>query len=180
VYDQTWPPAAHVIVAQRRAPGPPYQPHVSAAYNLALEAVKTPWVLRLDDDNYLLSQAVENFMAASPGSDVVLGPEHGGRVPWGCTMMAATGLVRGVGGWPTKWRNGHLHNTHTGVCLNTCEDQALRQTLEGIGARFIFAATPVYVLGDQGHPRMTDDVPEATPCPGADPPLPFRYAAGPL
>jgi hypothetical protein len=166
VYAQTLPPAAHLVIAQHPVPYNAHQPAVSAAYNQLLSAVTTEWTLRLDDDNYLLTWAMEFFLEASEGTNGVLGSEHGGRVPWGCTSMLRTSTLREFGGWPARWENNHLHHHVWDECLDTCEDQAMRQVAEHYGVKFTHTVQPVYVLDDSGHERLTDDVPPRSECPG--------------
>ena len=166
VYGQTLPPRRHLVCAQLKVPSGPRQPAVSAAYNSLLPAVDTEWVFRLDDDNYLLPLGIETSIEAGRDVDMVFGEEHAGRVPWGCTMMARTALLRRTGGWPTEWVNNHFHHPLAQGCLNTCEDQALRTLLSDIGYSYRFSGAPTYVLDDQGHERLTDDVPVSVACPG--------------
>jgi hypothetical protein len=153
-------------MAQHPVPYNAHQPAVSHAYNTLLRAVETEWALRLDDDNYLLPHAIELFLEASAGTSGVLGSEHGGKVPWGCTSMLKTEALLYFGGWPEKWENNHLHHPVWTECLDTCEDQAMRQVAEHYGVRFTHTRQPVYVLDDSGHERLTDDVPARTECPG--------------
>jgi glycosyltransferase involved in cell wall biosynthesis len=176
VYAQTVPVAGHIIVAQQRAVGIPRQLACARAQNLALAAVETPWVVRLEDDDQLTPGAVEALLGCAGDADVVYGPEANGVCGVedlnGYTAPAMveffrhldTGQASGdmyrtvrlqlIGGWVTNWHRDHFHHSRSRWCLHPYEDRATRAVLAQVGCRFRYCPTPTWVAGVDGPDRI--------------------------
>jgi len=169
IYAQSAPPMAHIIVAQQQAVGIPRQVAVSLAQNQALSDVRTTWVLRCADDDWLTPLAIEKLLAAADDADIVYGPDRDEVAPMvdvngynpqslahfftehdtgqASGDLYRTKALRAIGGWPTEWTGNHFHHPMTPHCLHVFEDAAARAVLAHCGFRFKYIGYPTWVAG---------------------------------
>lgn len=169
VYNQTVPPAEHFVVGEQRATDEPRQVALAKAQNLALSAVRTTWVLRLADDDWLTPGAIEALLEEQYNGDVIYGPDRDGAAGLtdvnGYSPQALaefmrlhdtgqssgdlyrTKVLRSIGGWVTEWTGNHFHHPMSPNCLHVFEDAATRAVLAYAGFRFRYITAPTYVAG---------------------------------
>jgi len=186
VYWQTVPPAAHLVVAQQKATDGPRPVAVAQGQNQALSTVRTTWVLRLADDDWLTPQAIEKLLEAADQADVVYGPDRDGVAGmtdvngWDAERLTGfypehdvgpqsgdlyrTKALRSIGGWCTEWVNGHFHHPMVPVCLLPYEDSATRCVLAYCGFRFRYISYPTWVMGQTTPDRISNVPVPLTPC----------------
>lgn len=108
-------PAVHRVMWDhgRKGPGP--------MCNEALETIDTPWLCRLDDDDYFHPHHIETLLAHADGASVVYSSAEvlGANLPAinrpfsaddleaenfiPCTALVSVAAVREVGGWPDTY-----------------------------------------------------------------------------
>lgn len=171
VYMQTHEVAAHLVMAQSCTEGLLPQTHVALQLNSLLAAVSTDFVMRLDDDNTLLSDHIAAVSPYFPYYDVIYSFDANEDRPhedckemvpqeeliyhlsmwnWidGSAVAIRSGLLKMVLGWPIS-----LLGLPDGVLA---EDQACFYNLAKAGARFKCVPEMTWRYGTGDYDRSSD------------------------
>jgi hypothetical protein len=158
IFAQTVPVERQLICAHLVTTTEEAQVHYSAAKNLMLPAVRSPWVAVLNDDDLWLPNHVEAVLPHLTDADVIYTWDaNGSRPRVNCNDWTAQAigeqleegnfidgnclirrkLLKKVGGFPTDWVGGGIgkggHYDRSPACF---EDWELFRRLLRLGARF--------------------------------------------